>query len=241
MPRFFLSQPPAGDLVTLTGDDANHISRALRMATGDHLTLCDGQGTDYDSEIIAITAREVTARLLSSAPSAGEPDVRVVLFQGLPKGDKMELIVQKSVELGVSEIVPFAAARSVSRPDGASAAKKTLRWQKIADEAAGQCQRGALPAVHELVSFRQALTMAGECDRIFLCYEGGGEALRDLMTDKPGSIAVFIGPEGGFAPEEVAAAEAAGGVRITLGPRILRTETAPMAALSVIMFATGNM
>lgn len=241
MPRFFLHNMPTGDLVTLTGDDANHISRALRMAVGDRLTLCDGRGTDYDSEIIEITAREVTARLCSSAPSIGEPDVRVILFQGLPKGDKMELIVQKSVELGVAEMIPFTAARSVSRPDGASAAKKTARWQKIADEAAGQSQRGALPRVGELVSFNQALKLAAGCDRIFLCYEGGGEALRTLLTEKPSSIAVFIGPEGGFAPEEVAAAEAAGAVRITLGPRILRTETAPMAALSVIMFATGNM
>lgn len=241
MPRFFLHDAPMGDSVLLTGDDANHISRSLRMTIGDALTLCDGRGTDYQGEITEITARDVRVRLLSSAPSTGEPDVRVMLFQGLPKGDKMELIVQKSVELGVSEIVPFAAARSISRPDGAAAAKKTIRWQKVADEAAGQSQRGALPAVREPVSFREALQLASACERVFLCYEGGGAALHDLLTRKPASVAVFIGPEGGFAPEEVAAAESAGAVRISLGPRILRTETAPMAALSVIMFATGNM
>jgi 16S rRNA (uracil1498-N3)-methyltransferase len=241
MPRFFLHDAPVGDSVLLTGDDANHISRSLRMTVGDSLTLCDGHGTDYTGEITEITSRDVRVRLLSAVPSTGEPDVRVVLFQGLPKGDKMELIVQKSVELGVSEIIPFAAARSISRPDGAAAAKKTVRWQKVADEAAGQSQRGALPVVREPVSFREALKLAAGCECTFLCYEGGGAALRGLLERKPASIAVFIGPEGGFAPEEVAAAEAAGAVRITLGPRILRTETAPMAALSVIMFATGNM
>ncbi|MBQ9082098.1 MAG: 16S rRNA (uracil(1498)-N(3))-methyltransferase [Clostridia bacterium] len=241
MPRFFLPEIPSGDSVLLTGDDANHISRSLRMTVGDALTLCDGHGTDYQGEITEITARDVRVQLRSSAPSTGEPDVRVVLFQGLPKGDKMELIVQKSVELGVSEIVPFHAARSVSRPDGASAAKKAVRWQKVADEAAGQSQRGALPVVRTPVSFKEALQCAAGCDCVFLCYEGGGTALRGLLDRKPASVAVFIGPEGGFAPEEVAAAEAAGAVRITLGPRILRTETAPLAALSVIMFATGNM
>ena len=241
MPRFFLSEPPIDHTVTLTGDDAAHIARSLRMAVGETVVLCDGQGTDYTAELTDITPQAVTAQILSSAPSTGEPSVRVVLFQGLPKGDKMEWIIQKSVELGVAEIVPFAAARSISRPDGASAAKKTARWQKIADEAAGQSQRGALPCVRPLISFSEALRAAAECERVFLCYEGGGAALHTLLQDKPRSVALFIGPEGGFAPEEVAAAEQSGAVRITLGPRILRTETAPLAALSVVMFATDNM
>lgn len=241
MPRFFLSNAPVDETVTLLGDNAAHIARSLRMAVGENVVLCDGNGTDYTAVLTAVSPQEVTARIVSVAPSVGEPDVRVVLFQGLPKGDKMEWIIQKSVELGVSEIIPFAAARSISRPDGASAAKKTARWQKIADEAAGQSQRGALPQVGNLCSFAEALRAASACDRIFLCYEGGGEGLKALLTDKPRSLALFVGPEGGFAPEEVAIAEQAGAVRITLGTRILRTETAPLAALSAIMFATDNM
>ena len=241
MPRFFLSEPPVGDQATLTGEDAAHISRSLRMTVGEALTLCDGQGTDYESEITGITAQSVSVHITAAHPSIGEPDVRVVLYQGLPKGDKMEWIVQKAVELGAAEVVPFAAARSISRPDGASAGKKVARWQKIADEAAGQSHRGTLPKVGALISFSEALRAAAACERILFCYEGGGEALRTILQEQPKSIAVFIGPEGGFAPEEVAAAEAAGAVRISLGTRILRTETAPLAALSVIMFATGNL
>ena len=204
MPRFFID-PPAGTTVTLTGDSAAHISKSLRMAVGDTLVLCDGAGTDYAAEISAMDRNTVTAEITGRTASVGEPDVRIVLFQGLPKGDKMDWIVQKAVELGAAEIVPFAAARSVSRLDDDGARKKTARWQKIADEAAGQCQRGP------------------------------------LLAERPGSVAVFVGPEGGFAPEEVAQAEAAGAVRVTLGTRILRTETAPLAALSAILFATGTL
>lgn len=240
MPRFFID-PPAGTTVTLTGDSAAHISKSLRMAVGDVLTLCDGAGTDYAAEVSAMDRNTVTAEITGRTASIGEPDVRIVLFQGLPKGDKMDWIVQKAVELGAAEIVPFAAARSVSRLDDDGARKKTARWQKIADEAAGQCQRGRLPQVAVRVSYTEALRRAADCDRIFFCYEGGGAGLRTLLAERPGSVAVFVGPEGGFAPEEVAQAEAAGAVRVTLGTRILRTETAPLAALSAILFATGNL
>ena len=252
MPRFFID-PPAGTTVTLTGDSAAHISKSLRMAVGDTLVLCDGAGTDYAAEISAMDRNTVTAEITGRTASIGEPDVRIVLFQGLPKGDKMDWIVQKAVELGAAEIVPFAAARSVSRLDDDGARKKTARWQKIADEAAGQCQRGRLPQVAVRVSYTEALRRAAArrssdlwlraaaCDRIFFCYEGGGAGLRTLLAERPGSVAVFVGPEGGFAPEEVAQAEAAGAVRVTLGTRILRTETAPLAALSAILFATGNL
>ena len=241
MPRFFIDPPAPDGFVTLTGEAANHIARALRMKPGEHLTLCDGRGTDYDAALQSAAPGCVTAQVLAARPSAGEPNVRLLLFQGLPKGDKMDWIVQKAVELGAAEIVPFAAARSVSRPDDAAARKKTARWQKIADEAAGQSQRGILPPVRPLVSFGAALEQARACDRIFFCYEGGGSALDALLSEPFASAAIFIGPEGGFAPEEVAQAEQAGARRITLGPRILRTETAPLAALSAILFATGNM
>lgn len=240
MPRFFVD-PPVGETVTLTGASAAHIAKSLRMSVGDALALCDGRGTDYAAEIAGMDRTTVTARITARTPSIGEPDVRLVLFQGLPKGDKMDWIVQKAVELGAAEIVPFAAARSVSRLDEETARKKTARWQKIAEEAAGQSQRGRLPQVAVRVPYDEALRRAATCDRVFFCYEGGGAGLRTLLTDKPGSVAVFVGPEGGFSPEEVAQAESAGAVRVTLGTRILRTETAPLAALSAILFATGNL
>lgn len=240
MPRFFID-PPTADTVHLTGETAAHIAKSLRMTAGERLTLCDGHGTDYAAVISSVDHSTVTATIIDRTPSRGEPDVRIVLLQGLPKGDKMEWIVQKAVELGVGEIIPFTAARSVSRPDDASARRKAARWQKIADEAAGQSQRGRIPQVSACISFADALKRAAACDRKLLCYEGGGSRLAPLLSDKPESVAVLIGPEGGFAPEEVAQAEAAGAVRVTLGPRILRTETAPLAVLSAILYATGNL
>ena len=241
MPRFFTDPISNGEAV-LTGEDAVHVSRSLRMTIGETLTLCDGTGNDYLCTITAINSQEVTLRVDSTEPSRGEPDVEVLLFQGLPKSDKMDWIVQKSVELGVSSVIPFAASRSISRPDEKSAGKKADRWQKIASEAAMQSQRGKLPQVHAVSSFSAALNLAKTCDRILVCYEGGGETLRSILSaQKPERIAVFIGPEGGFERSEVEAIEAIGGKRVTLGSRILRTETAPLAALSAIMFATGNM
>ena len=146
MPRFFVP-PFSGEETAVTGEDGRHIARSLRMKVGEPLTLCDGVGTDYQCEITGFSGEKVWVRVLERAPSQSEPSIKVTVYQGIPKGDKMDAIVQKAVELGACEIVPVAMRRCVSRPDEKSAAKKTARWQKIADEAAKQSGRGILPQV----------------------------------------------------------------------------------------------
>lgn len=240
MPRFFIDGVP-GERVFLTGENALHISRSLRMSVGEELLLCDGLGTDYRAVIEQVDGESVVAAIKDSCPSAGEPKTRITIFQGLPKGDKMDWIVQKCVELGADRIVPVLTRRSISQPDEKSIKKKTERWQKIAVEAAKQSQRGALPQVAPLVSFTAALDSFGEFDQVLVFYEGGGTALSKLLTAPCDRIAVFIGPEGGFEAEEIVQLNSRGARTATLGPRILRTETAPIAVMSILMYAFGEM
>ena len=239
MPRFFMD-PPSSFPVTLSGEDARHITRSLRMAVGEELTLCDGQGTDYHCAIDSAGPDSVTVRLLSSEPSGGEPSLHVTLYQGLPKSDKMELIVQKAVELGVCEVIPVAMKRSVVKLDQKKAQKKCARWQEIAKSAAKQAGRGYIPKVHEVLSYREALAYSERLDRVLLPYElaeGMKETKRVITSILPGqSVGIYIGPEGGFEKEEVDQALEQGAEVITLGKRILRTETAGLAALAVLMF-----
>lgn len=242
MPRFFVGDV-SGDCLAVTGQDAKHITKVLRMAPGETLTLCDGMGTDALCEIIR-TGDEVALRVLSRAPSASEPSLQVTLFQALPKADKMELIVQKSVELGVYAIVPVLTARCVSRPDQKSLDKKIERWNQIALEAAKQSGRGLVPRVHPALGFGEALGRLRQLEHALLLYErlGGSEhrTLKEALPPALTELGLFIGPEGGFADEEAVAAEQAGVIPAGLGPRILRTETAPLCALSALMFYTGN-
>ncbi|ADU28105.1 16S rRNA (uracil(1498)-N(3))-methyltransferase [Ethanoligenens harbinense] len=239
MPRFF-TQDVDETHGCITGADAAHIARVLRMRPGDKLTVCDLAGSDYLCEILSAAPDAVELRVLEKRPTIAEPSVHVTLFQGLPKADKMELIVQKSVELGVSRVVPVLTARCVSRPDRATLAKKTARWQKIAAEAAKQSGRGRLPVVGEAVDFSAAARELAGMERGVLFYEKGGDAHLGVWNGVR-EIGVCIGPEGGFADEEVALAGELGVRVCTLGPRILRTETAPLCVLSVIMYATGNL
>ena len=238
MPRFFIDGAADGRAY-ITGADALHIAKALRMRPGEALTLCDGKGTDFEGVLETVTDRQVTVRITVSRPSQAEPTLAVTLYQGLPKGDKMDWIVQKAVELGVTAVVPVATRRSVARLEG-KADKKQERWQRIAAEAAGQCGRGILPAVERPLSWNQALSrLSGEPALVF--YEGGGRPLRELVTPSTRRLSVFVGPEGGFDPEEIDAIRRQGGGVATLGPRILRCETAPLAALTLLMHLSGNM
>lgn len=258
MPRFFVEPVPQGEFYRepceyeefcIQGADARHIIRSLRMKKGETLTICDCRGNDYDCRIVGFGEEIVTLRILSARKTEAEPSARVTLYQGLPKSDKFDWIVQKAVELGVYRIVPVLTARCVSRPDEKAMGKKIERWQKIAAEAAKQSGRGILPAVGELLSLRQALEHAGEGEERsnpreslkLLFYEGGGERILNLVREETEVISVFIGPEGGFEPWEVELAKEKGALPATLGPRILRTETAPLAALTAIMQATGNL
>ena len=238
MPRFFIDGTADGRAY-IAGADALHIAKALRMRPGEALTLCDGKGTDFDGVLETVTDRQVTVRISASRPSQAEPTLAVTLYQGLPKGDKMDWIIQKAVELGVTAVVPVATRRSVARLEG-KADKKQERWQRIAAEAAGQCGRGMLPSVERPLSWSQALSrLSGEPALVF--YEGGGRPLRELVTPSTRRLSVFVGPEGGFDPEEIDAIRRQGGGVATLGPRIRRCETAPLAALTLLMHLSGNM
>ena len=238
MTRFF-HEVPSGDSLIINGPDAQHIRRALRMQPGEHLTVCDGQGTDYACQITAFEGEGVRLSVLSQAPSCTEPSLAVTLYQGLPKGDKMDWILQKAVELGVTAVVPLATSRSVVRLDGKEE-KKRERWQRIAAEAAGQCGRGIVPRVESPLSFAQALPLLRK-DKTICFYEGGGQPLSRLVDAGEARLSIVIGPEGGFAEEEIAALRSAGAAVATLGPRILRCETAPLAALTLLMHLTGNL
>lgn len=240
MPRFFINYVPE-ERAVITGEDGRHIARSLRMQPGESLVLCDSIGTDYNCEIESVADGEVTVRVLNFCKTVAEPSVSVTVYQGMPKADKMESIVQKAVETGAVRIVPVLTTRCVSKPDEKAAAKKVARWQKIAEEAAKQSGRGVIPQVSELINYRLAVKQAAQNGEIILFFEGGGQSIAQLVNPETKNLAIFIGPEGGFEQAEVDFALQNGGRIGTLGARILRTETAPVAALAAIMLATGNM
>ena len=238
----FYVEPEAvsADTVRISGGDVNHIKNVLRMHPGEQIVILDGSGMEYRCEIEAI-AEEVLARILEAKKTEAELSVRLLLFQGLPKKDKMELIIQKAVELGVSEIIPVLTKRTVVKlEDKKKEQKKLERWQAIAEAAAKQSGRGIIPKVSEAVKFAEAVKQAKTLDEALIPYElaeGMDEArerIRGLHDKK--NIGIFIGPEGGFEEDEIALAAEAGIHPITLGKRILRTETAGLCILSVIMF-----
>lgn len=239
MPRFFVPGL-TGETVLLTGEDGRHIAKSLRCREGDVIQLCDGRGTDAMGTITAIAGDTVTVSLSERRPSRGELPCFVTLYQALPKGDKLEFIVQKAVELGVSAIVPVLTSRCVSRPDGKSMDKKLERLRKIAREAAGQSGRGGLPEVRPLLPYPAALAEMEKSPCPILFYEQAARPLGELLAGRPKEISFLVGAEGGFSPEEAAAAEGAGLALCTMGPRILRCETAPLYALSAIGYHYEN-
>lgn len=234
-PRFF-SERIDDKMAVVSGDDARHISGSLRMKKGDMAVICNKNGIDFlcRLEIIGV---ECIFEVVSSQNNNAEPQVFVRLYQALPKGDKMDFIVQKAVELGASEIVPMLSERCISRPDIKSAAKKLERFNRIAYEAAKQCGRGKIPIVNELVDFKSAVLSLEADEKGIFFYECGGERLDKIVSDDK-KISIIIGSEGGFSEKEAEFAEKNGWKTATLGPRILRCETAPIAALSVLMNLT---
>lgn len=228
--------------VVITGSDVNHIRNVLRMRVGEELSVSNGQdGKEYRCGIAAFEEDRIVCELRFVREDNVELPARVYLFQGLPKADKMELIVQKAVELGVCEIIPVASRRCVVKLEEKKAAARTARWQGIAEAAAKQSKRGFIPRVHQVTDFREAVQMAAHMDVRLIPYElaEGMDRTRRLIDGiRPGqSVAVFIGPEGGFEREEVSLAEEHGIEAVTLGRRILRTETAGLAVLSWIGYA----
>lgn len=241
MPRFFISKDAVADnRAVIAGEDAQHISKSLRMRTGEHLTLCDCCGTDYECVISGFTDGAVYLAVESKVPTESEPSCRVTLYQGYPKADKLEFITEKAVELGVAEIVPVLMSRSIARPDEKSAAKKSERLRRHALEAAKQSGRGTIPTVSDMISWNELLKRIGKHELTVTCYEAGGKPLRTFIGSTA-DIAIVIGPEGGISEKEIAELSDAGAKTVTLGKRILRTETAAIAAVTAVMYETGNM
>ena len=241
MPRFFVDRSQVqGEEIVIQGNDVNHIKNVLRMRPGDELSLSDGEGMDYFCKISSIERDEVRVNIENSWNSYVELPVKLYLFQGLPKGDKMELIIQKAVELGVYEIIPVRTKRAIVKLDDKKESKKIARWQQIAEGGAKQSGRGLIPEVKSVMNFAEALKYAASLDAALIPYEKaeGIEKTREIVHGLKGkqSVAVFIGPEGGFDETEIEAAMSAGVSPVTLGRRILRTETAGLTMLSILMF-----
>lgn len=242
MNRFFSNEDTVitEKYVEIYGEDVNHIRNVLRLRVGEEITLCNGLGCDYLCKLSDITQEKVVADIVDICDNLSELDTKITLFQGYPKSDKLELIIQKTIELGVSRIVPVMTKRTVVKLDDKKAGKKTKRYEGIALAAAKQCGRGIVPEITEPVSFKEAIDMAKYLDMSIIPYEEaeGIEYSRKVLSDIKGkrTLGIFIGPEGGFDREEVELAMKSGIIPITLGHRILRTETAGMAVMSIIMF-----
>lgn len=224
----------------LEGADVNHMKNVLRMRQGEEVKISDGAGKVYRCRVGAYEDGRAVLDILEELETDTELPSEIWLFQGLPKGDKMDWIVQKAVELGVYRIVPFRASRSVVKLDEKKAGKKCGRWQTVAKGAAEQSGRGVIPEVGQVQDFREALRTAGSLDRILIPYElerGMAETVKVIEDIAPGqSVGIFIGPEGGFEKEEIELAVQHGAVPVSLGKRILRTETAGLTALSILMY-----
>lgn len=230
------------DFARITGQDATHICKVLRMQKGDTLILCDGKNTDYIAEITSSTQNEISLKILSSSPCLAEPTVWVEAYVGYAKGDRMDYAIQKLVELGASAIYPFFSTNTVVKPakNKEAEATKTARLNKIASEAAKQSGRGILPVVSSPLTFVEVLEKSTQCDISLFLYEKGGKILREEIAQQK-SIAIITGAEGGFTPEEAKTSLEYGCVPIGLGKRILRCETAPVATLASIMTLTHNL
>jgi 16S rRNA (uracil1498-N3)-methyltransferase len=229
-------------MITISGSDVNHIKNVLRMKPGDPLIICNGQGKDCYCIINRVSDKEIIVDISSVEDTKSELAARITLFQGLPKKDKLELIIQKAVELGVYEIIPVMTARSVVRlEDKKKEEKKLERWQAIAEGAAKQSGRGYIPKVQLVIGYKEAVAKASAMDTAVIPYENasGIQLTRDIIggLQKGSSIGILIGPEGGFEEAEIEQAQEHGITPITLGRRILRTETAGLALLSMMVLA----
>lgn len=244
MPKFFIEKEKivSGEVV-ISGGDAAHISKVLRMTSGETLTLCDGEGTDFEAEILSATKEEVALKILGERPCPAEPSLKVTLFQGLPKQGKMDYIIEKCTELGISEIVPVACKRSVVSVKEDKQDKKLARWRKIAAESVKQCGRGVIPNVTEVMKLEEAISYAKSLSLVVACYENEEQfSLKEAFSgEKPESVGIFIGPEGGFDEQEIKLFLKENIKTVTLGSRILRTETAGHTVLSCAMYEYGEM
>lgn len=248
LPRFFIPSAVLSQAkeVALSGEDLRHF-KALRLKRGDCLLLCDGEEREYPGEILSFSSREVKVKVGAPVLSRQEPLVKTILVQALPKGDRFGEIVRRGTEIGVKKITPLLSRRVVARLSPAQGEARRERWQKIAREAAQQSQRGVVPVVSSPVSLEDCLSNLSPQALLLVLWEGEKKkGLKEFLAEFPGEagfppVAVFVGPEGGWAPEEVVQLTAAGAHPVSLGPRILRTETAGLVALAAILFAWGDL
>ena len=242
MTRFFVEpaelQP---DFLVLTGENAQH-AKVLRLKNGEQVLICDGQGNECVCTVSDVSPGQIGLVVNKRQESETEARVRVSVYMAFPKADKLEHVIQKATELGAFEIVAFPSGRCVSKPDEKSLKKKLERWQKIAASAAEQSGRGRIPEVITLGSYKEALTRAAQADKAILFYENERATTLRMALETGGynTISLLTGPEGGLEEKEVAQAQEAGLQVCTLGRRILRCETAPLCALSAVMYATGE-
>lgn len=238
---WFFTNEISGDSHIIGGEDARHISKSLRMKVGEPITLCTVDGRRHECEIAVISTDTVTVRVLSSTVCEQEPSVKITLFMALTKGDKMDDIVQKAVELGVYEIVPVMTARCISRPDEKQMKKKVQRWQKIADNAACQSRRGIVPQIKDMLTLKEAALLCKDFEKAIVFYECGGDKLRDVVSENIKTLCMFVGSEGGFEESEIELLKENGATPLTLGSRILRAQTAPIAGIVGVMYQTKNL
>lgn len=241
MYHFFINQDQVeDDHIRVIGPDVNHIKNVLRMGAGEEVLISNGVDKDYLCEVTSVTSQEVTARILTVEEGGRELPARITLFQGLPKGDKMELIIQKAVELGAYEIVPVETKRTVVKLDKKKEEAKLRRWNAVSESAAKQSKRLIVPEVTGVKSLKEALVFSKEFDVTVIPFENakGMERTREILSQvKPGmNVGIFIGPEGGFEDSEIELSESFGAKTVTLGKRILRTETAGLSVLSVLSY-----
>lgn len=251
MQRYFVSPEQLNEnKVVITGEDARHISKVMRGKTGDKLIVSDGLSREALVEITDIEAGAVTAAVLEQLEMTHEPAFKVTVAQSLPKGDKMETVIQKCTEIGAVSFVPFISERTIVQYDAKKESKRLERWNKIAKEAAEQSHRNTVPEVAQPLGWKQLLSTFDRYDAVYFCYEKEeGLQLRDalkpfmqvLPTDHAPGVLLLVGPEGGFTEEECRQAEEAGAASVGLGRRILRCETAGMVALACILYESGEM
>jgi len=245
MPKFFVAENQINNnKITIIGNDVNHIKNVLRQKSGDKITICDtSKEQDYLCKIDKIEEKSIDCNIIEKLENNTESNVKVTIFQGLPKADKLELVIQKSVELGAYDITPLQMKRCVVKLNEKDKLKKIQRWQKISEVAAKQCGRNIIPKINNIVNVKEVCNLCNEYDIVLIAYENEKEntlkkELKNLkkLDKEEIKVAVIIGPEGGIAPEEIEMFEENGAKIITLGNRILRTETVALSVLSIIMY-----
>ncbi len=241
MPRFYVPNPSIkNDILKIEGPEVRHIIKTLRLKPGDWITVFDGLANDYEGVIIEEKKGSVSINIKNILPSPKEPPIDITLAQSLLKGEKMDYLIQKAVELGVKEIIPFISSRTIPDYDRSKSQKRQIRWEKIAKEASKQCGRGVIPKISPIKSYSEVLDLSSPSSFNILLWEKNGIKLKDILKEKRDKIFFIVGPEGGISPDEVEQAKTKGFIPVSLGKRILRSETASLCFISIIQYEWGD-